>query len=80
MSCANNIAEGYARNSAAQLRSAFNVAIGSAAEVQNLLYQALDEGLCSAEQFAAVYDLSASVQKMSKAFIVVDERRRGARD
>ena len=36
-SCANNIAEGYARNTAAQLRSAFNVAIASAAEVQNLL-------------------------------------------
>ena len=32
--------------------------------------------MCSPEEFAAIYDLAASIQKMSKAFIAADQQRR----
>lgn len=68
-SCMQNIAEGFGRLHARELRQGFNVCIGSATEVQSEMYLASDLGLCSHEDFKAVYDQAALVIRLSKAFV-----------
>lgn len=55
ISSMSNIAEGFARKTRRDFAHFLDVARGSAAEVQSLLYVALDAGHISSERFHALY-------------------------
>lgn len=56
-----NIAEGFARKTSRDFAHFLDVARGSAAEVQSLLYVAFDVGYINADQLKALYAMSDEV-------------------
>ena len=64
-----NIAEGFSRRSDKEFIQFLFVAKGSAAEVQSLLYVALDQEYLSDKNFAALYEKAEDVARILSGFI-----------
>lgn len=69
VSVMSNIAEGFSRRTAKEFIQFLFVAKGSAAEVQSLLYVAIDQDYISEGQFTDLYGKSNEVAKMTSGFI-----------
>ncbi len=64
-----NIAEGYARKTKKEFSRFLYIAHGSVAEVQSILYIALDLKYISQEKFNSLYVESEEISKMISGFI-----------
>ena len=64
VSSMSNIAEGFARKSDRDFAHFLDIAKGSAAEVQSLLYVALDVGYVAHDEFDRVYKLAAEAASL----------------
>lgn len=65
VSCMSNLAEGLGRKGDRQFAYFIEITTGSAAEVQSLLYVALDGGVLDQEQFEALYAEAGEVTALS---------------
>ena len=63
-----NIAEGYGRKSNREFRHFLDYAHGSCAEVQSVLYIALDLKYIPQQQFRNLYNLTEEISKMIANF------------
>ncbi len=63
-----NIAEGFARKSNKEFANFLNFSIGSAVEVQSLLYVAFDLGYLTQNQFDLLFSESVEITRMAKTF------------
>ena len=69
VSVMSNIAEGFSRRTNREFTLFLFIAKGSCAEVQSLLYTALDQGYVTEEQFAAIYQQTDLVARFLSRFI-----------
>jgi four helix bundle protein len=69
VSIMSNIAEGFCRRTAKDFTQFLFVSKGSAAEVQSLLYVALDQEYLSEKQFVALYEKADEVARILSGFI-----------
>jgi four helix bundle protein len=69
VSIMSNIAEGFSRRSDKEFTQFLFVAKGSAAEVQSLLYVALDQEYLSEQEFSGLYENADEVAKIISGFI-----------
>ena len=69
VSVMSNISEGYARQTDKEFAQFLYIALGSAAEVQSLLYTAQDLNYISKEEFDNIYELSSEVARLIAGFI-----------
>ena len=68
VSVMSNISEGYARQTDKEFAQFLYIALGSAAEVQSLLYTAQDLNYISKEAFDNIYKLSSEVARLIAGF------------
>ncbi len=64
VSVMNNIAEGFERGSNKDFVKFLFISKGSAGEVRNILYLALDQNYISKEEFQNTYDISVEVSRI----------------
>jgi four helix bundle protein len=69
ISVMSNISEGYARQTDKEFAQFLYIALGSATEVQSLLYSAQDLNYISKEEFDKIYKLSSEVARLITGFI-----------
>ena len=69
ISIPSNISEGFARRSNREFVQFLFIAKGSAAEVENQLYLALDQGYITQEEFNSVYEGLELLSKQLSKFI-----------
>ena len=69
VSIMSNIAEGFSRRTAKDFTQFLFVAKGSTAEVQSLLYVALDQEYFSQRDFSEHYDQAETVARITSGFI-----------
>ncbi len=69
VSVMSNIAEGYSRRTDKEFTQFLFVAKASAAEVQSLLYVALDQEYLSEKDFSALYEKDDEVARILSGFI-----------
>lgn len=69
VSVMSNTSEGYARQTDKEFAQFLYIALGSAAEVQSLLYTAQDLSYISKEAFDNIYKLSSEVHRLIAGFI-----------
>ena len=69
--------EGFSRRSAKEFTQFLFVAKGSAAEVQSLLYVALDQEYLTDKEFSALYEKAEEVARIISGFITSLLRRSG---
>ena len=69
ISISSNISEGFARRSNREFVQFLFIAKGSAAEVENQLYLALDQGYITQEEFNSVYEGLELLSKQLSKFI-----------
>ncbi len=69
VSVLSNIAEGFGRRTDKDFARFLEIARGSAAEVQSLLFVALDRGYISTEEFQRLDDLADKAQAQLTAFV-----------
>jgi len=69
VSVMSNIAEGFSRRTDKEFTQFLFVAKGSTAEVQSLLYVALDQDYLSEQDFAGLYSKSDEVARILSGFI-----------
>ena len=69
VSVMSNISEGYARQTDKEFAQFLYIALGSAAEVQSLLYTAQDLNYIAKEEFDNIYKLSSEVARLIAGFI-----------
>ena len=69
VSIMSNIAEGFSRRTAKEFTQFLFVAKGSAAEVQSLLYVAVDQEYLSEKDFSELYDKAEEVARIISGFI-----------
>ena len=69
VSIMSNIAEGFSRRSAKEFIQFLFVAKGSTAEVQSLLYVALDQGYLTENDFSEQYKKAEEVARIISGFI-----------
>jgi four helix bundle protein len=69
VSIMSNIAEGFSRRSSREFEQFLFVAKGSAAEVQSLLYVALDQNYITDQQFSEQYQKTDEIARMLSGFI-----------
>lgn len=69
VSIMSNIAEGFSRKSDKEFVQFLFIAKGSAAEVQSLLYVALDQEYISKDKFEELYNQSDKVSRLISKFI-----------
>ena len=68
VSVMSNISEGYARQTDKEFAQFLYIALGSAAEVQSLLYTAQDLNYISKEEFDNIYELGSEVARLIAGF------------
>jgi four helix bundle protein len=69
VSIMSNIAEGFSRRTGKEFTQFLFVAKGSAAEVQSLLYVAIDQEYVSEKEFANLYEKAEEIAKILSGFI-----------
>ncbi len=69
VSIMSNIAEGFSRRTGKEFTQFLFVAKGSAAEVQSLLYVAIDQEYLAEEDFAKLYEKAEEIAKILSGFI-----------
>ncbi len=69
VSIMSNIAEGFTRRTAKEFTQFLFVTKGSTAEVQSLLYVALDQNYFSDKDFSALYAQGETVARITSGFI-----------
>ncbi len=69
VSVMSNTSEGYARQTDKEFAQFLYIALGSAAEVQSLLYTAQDLNYIAKEEFDNIYKLSSEVAHLIAGFI-----------
>ena len=69
VSSMSNIAEGFSRRTSKEFAQFLFVAKGSGAEVQSLLYVALDQEYLSERQFTELYEKAEEVARIISGFI-----------
>ena len=69
VSIMSNIAEGFGRHSSKAFANHLNIAHGSAAETQSLLYVAFDQGYVNKYEFDILYKMLDEISRMTAAFI-----------
>ena len=75
VSVMSNIAEGFSRRTNREFTQFLFIAKGSCAEVQSLLYVALDQGYLSQEKFGAIYQHADLVARFLSRLITYLLRR-----
>ena len=69
VSIMSNIAEGFSRRTDKEFTQFLFVAKASAAEVQSLLYVALDQEYVTEKDFSALYEMADDVARLTSGFI-----------
>jgi len=69
VSIMSNIAEGFTRRTAKEFTQFLFVSKGSTAEVQSLLYVALDQEYFTQRNFSELYDQAETVARITSGFI-----------